>query len=140
MSESLGSGGSNSSDGGGSISTNGGVGDGQSTLSGAVEQADKASRDAASSVVLSGDIDWDLLRDDLRRLALNAHALHVTSLHLRLNHLQPGDLSVMGFLQLGNLRVPLVLHMPGALDPAKPDQGDGEVDYRPYPCECCLGG
>ena len=131
MSDSFGSGGNSSSDGGGTINTTGGVGAGHDTLSGAVEHADKAVRHVASSIVGSGDIDWNLLRDDFSRLAHKLHALNVTSLHLRLNQFEPGDLCIMGFLQLGNLRVPLTLHMPGAFDPAKADERDSQQDDSP---------
>ena len=82
MSDNEGLAGNSSSDGGGAISAAGGVGVGQTTLSGAIEQADKAIRDMASAIIFGGDIDWDLFRDDLRRLTNGLDALDKLCLHL----------------------------------------------------------
>ncbi len=75
MSDSDGLAGNSSSNGGGVSSDGGGIGAGQTTLSGAVEQADKAIRDMASAIIFSGDIDLDLFGDALRRLADGLDAL-----------------------------------------------------------------
>ena len=82
MSDNDGLAGNSSSNGGGVINDDGAVGAGHTTLSGAVEQADKAIRDKASAIIFGGDIDWDLFRDDLRRLTNGLDALDKLCLHL----------------------------------------------------------
>ena len=104
MSDSDGLAGNSSSNGGGVSSDTGGVGAGHTTLSGAVEQADKAIRDMASAIIFGGDIDWNLLRDDLRRLADGLDALDKLSLDLRARHRKPTDLDVMRLLDQSALR------------------------------------
>jgi len=126
MSDSDGLGGSSSSNGGGVSSDGGGIVAGHTTLSGAVEQADKAIRNMASAVIFGGDIDWNLLRDDLRRLADGLDALDKLCLNLRRVYCEPTDLR---FVRLPNgsvLQVPTYLDMPGAFDPAKAENGDSQ--------------
>ena len=60
MSDNDGLAGNSSSNGGGVINDGGAVGAGHTTLSGAVEQADKAIRDSAASIIGCSDIEWNL--------------------------------------------------------------------------------
>lgn len=137
MSDSDGLAGNSSSNGGGVINDGGAVGAGHTTLSGAVEQADKAIRDMASAVIFGGDIDWNLLRNDLRRLANGLDALDKLCLNLRRVYCEPTDLRFVRLLDGSVLQVPPDLHMPGAFDPAKAEnggtqEGDGSEPYQ-YP-------
>lgn len=137
MSDNEGLAGNSSSNGGGVINDGGAVGAGHTTLSGAVEQADKAIRDMASAVIFGGDIDWNLLRNDLRRLANGLDALDKLCLNLRRVYCEPTDLRFVRLLDGSVLQVPPDLHMPGAFDPAKAEnsgtqEGDGSEPYQ-YP-------
>lgn len=137
MSDNDGLAGNSSSNGGGVINDGGAVGAGHTTLSGAVEQADKAIRDMASAVIFGGDIDWNLLRNDLRRLANGLDALDKLCLNLRRVYCEPTDLRFVRLLDGSVLQVPPDLHMPGAFDPAKAEnggtqEGDGSEPYQ-YP-------
>lgn len=137
MSDNEGLAGNSSSNGGGVINDGGAVGAGHTTLSGAVEQADKAIRDMASAVIFGGDIDWNLLRNDLRRLANGLDALDKLCLNLRRVYCEPIDLRFVRLLDGSVLQVPPDLHMPGAFDPAKAEnsgtqEGDGSEPYQ-YP-------
>ena len=128
MSDNDGLAGNSSSNGGGVINDGGAVGAGHTTLSGAVEQADKAIRDMASAVIFGGDIDWNLLRNDLRRLANGLDALDKLCLNLRRVYCEPTDLRFVRLLDGSVLQVPPDLHMPGAFDPAKAENGDSQED------------
>jgi len=137
MPDSDGLAGSSSSNGGGIISDAGGVGAGHTTLSGAVEQADKAIRDMASAVIFGGDIDLNLFRYDLRRLSDGLDALDKLCLNLRRMYCEPTNLRFMRLLDGSSLQIPLDLNMPGAFDPAKAEnggtqEGDGSEPYQ-YP-------
>lgn len=103
MSDSDGLAGSSSSNGGGVINDAGGVGVGHTTLSGAVEQADKAIRDKASAIIFGGDIDWDLFRDDLRRLTNGLDALDKLCLHLGSRNREAIDLAFIRLLGKSDL-------------------------------------
>lgn len=131
MSDNDGLGGSSSSNGGGVSSDGGGIGAGHTTLSGAVEQADKAIRDMTSAVIFGGDIDWNLLRYDLRRLAYRLDALNELCLNLRRVYCEPANLRFVRSLDGGLLRVPPDLNMPGAFDPAKAENGDSQEGDGP---------
>lgn len=128
MSDSDGLAGSSSSNGGGVISDAGGVGAGQTTLSGAVEQADKAIRNMASAVIFGGDIDWNLFDQRFRSLLDVFHPLDVSSFDLRLDQLQPGIFCVSCLLNRCYLRVCEDLNMPGAFHPAITENGDSQED------------
>ena len=134
MSDNDGLAGNSSSNGGGVINDGGAVGAGHTTLSGAVEQADKAIRDMASAVIFGGDIDWNLLRNDLRRLANGLDALDKLCLNLRRVYCEPTDLRFVRLLDGSVLQVPPDLHMPGAFDPAKAENGGSQEDdgSEPY--------
>lgn len=98
MSDSDGLAGNSSSNGGGVISDAGGVGVGHITLSGAVEQADKAIRDMASAIIFGGNINFDLFRDDLRRLADGLDALNKLCLHHCARESEATNLRIMELL------------------------------------------
>ena len=132
MSDSDGLAGSNSSDGGGVINAAGGVGAGHTTLSGAVEQADKAIRDMASAIIFGGDIDWNLLRNDLRRLSNGLDALDKLCLNLSADERKSADFEIMRLLTRGRLDVPLGLNMAGAFDPTVTEDGGRQEDDCPY--------
>lgn len=131
MSDSDGLAGSSSSNGGGIISDAGGVGAGQTTLSGAVEQADKAIRNMASAVIFGGDIDLNLFRYDLRRLSDGLDALDKLCLNLRRMYCEPTDLRFMRLLDGSILQIPLDLNMPGAFDPPVAEDGGSQKDDSP---------
>jgi hypothetical protein len=131
MSDNDGLGGSSSSNGGGISSDGGGIGAGHTVLSGAVEQADKAIRDMASAIIFGGDIDWNLLRNDLRRLANGLDALDKLCLNLRRVYCEPTDLRFVRLLDGSILQVPADLNPTGAFDPAKAENGDSQEDNRP---------
>lgn len=131
MSDNDGLAGSSSSNGGGVSSDAGGVGAGQTTLSGAVEQADKTVRDSATSVIGCSDIDWNLFRDDLRRLADSASALYVTRLDFSFDQQEPAHFRVVLFRDLCGLSVPLSFYFSGPLDPAVAEDGDSQQDDSP---------
>ena len=101
MSDSDGLAGSSSSNGGGVINGAGGVGAGHTTLSGAIEQADKAIRDMASAIIFGGDIDWDLFRDDLRRLTNGLDALDKLCLHHCARRSEAADLRIQELIRSG---------------------------------------
>ena len=126
MSDSDGLAGSSSSNGGGVINDAGGAGVGQTTLSGAVEQADKAIRDMASAIIFGGDIDLNLFRYDLRRLSDGLDALDKLCLDLRRIYCEPTNLRFMRLLDGSILQIPLDLNMPGAFDPAIGENGDSQ--------------
>lgn len=126
MSDNDGLAGNSSSNGGGVINDGGAVGAGHTTLSGAVEQADKAIRDSAASVVGFSDIDWNLFDHRFRSLLDVFHPLDISSLNLRLDQLQPGIFCVSCLLNSRHLRVREDLRMPGAFDPAKAENGDSQ--------------
>lgn len=126
MSDSDGLGGSSSSNGGGVISDGGGTGAGHTTLSGAVEQADKAIRDMASAVIFGGDIDLDFFSNDLRRLADGLDALNKFCLHHSARKRESAYLGSDGFISLEALLRPHRLDVPGAFHPAKAENGDSQ--------------
>lgn len=131
MSDNDGLGGSSSSNGGGVSSDAGGIGAGHTTLSGAVEQADKAIRDSAASVVVSRDINWNLLNDSLRNAARYLAALDVSSLDFRFDKCETGNFSVVCSLNLGGLTLPFRLDLTGAFHPAKAENGDSQEGDGP---------
>lgn len=131
MSDNDGLAGNSSSNGGGVINDGGAVGAGHTTLSGAVEQADKAIRDSAASVVGFSDIDWNLFDHRFRSLLDVFHPLDISSLNLRLDQLQPGIFCVSCLLNSRHLRVCEDLRMPGAFDPAKAENGDSQEGGGP---------
>lgn len=126
MSDNEGLAGSSSSNGGGVINDSGAVGAGHTTLSGAVEQADKAIRDMTSAVIFGSNINWNLFRNDLRRLADGLDALDKLSLNLRRVYCEPTNISVMCSLDGNVLNLPPELRMPGAFDPAKAENGGSQ--------------
>ena len=137
MSDSDGLAGNSSSNGGGVINDGGAVGAGHTTLSGAVEQADKANGNITASVIFGGDIDWNLFDQRFRSLLDVFHPLDVFSFDLRLDQLQAGIFCVSCLVNRRYLRVCEDLHMPGAFHPAKAEnggtqEGDGSEPYQ-YP-------
>lgn len=130
MSDSDGLGGNSSSDGGGVISDAGAVGAGHTTLSGAVEQADKAIRDSTTRVIGGSDIDWNLFCDDLRSLTDILFTLNEARLYLRFDRLEASNLGVVYEFTLGGLTLPLQLDMTGAFDPAIRENGGSQEDDR----------
>ncbi len=131
MSDSDGLGGSSSSNGGGVSSDAGGIGAGHTTLSGAVEQADKAIRDSAASIIGCSDIEWNLFCDDLGRLAHKLDAFNITRFDLCLDQQEPTDFRVVLFRDFGGLSLPLLCHFAGAFDPAKAENGDSQEGDGP---------
>lgn len=130
MSDNDGLAGNSSSNGGGVISDGGAVGAGHTTLSGAVEQADKAIRDMASAIIFGGDIDLDLFGDDLRRLTHGLNALDKLRLYHCARESEARNLSVMELFDRSRRCFPLRLYSSGAFDPAKAkndgsQEGDG---------------
>lgn len=128
MSDSDGLAGNSSSNGGGVINDGGAVGAGHTTLSGAVEQADKAIRDSAASVIGGSDIDWNLFCNDLRRLTDVLFTLDEACLHLRFDRLNAGNLGVVSTFTYRGLPVPLDLRGVCAFDPAKAENGGTQED------------
>ena len=101
MSDNEGLAGNSSSNGGGVINDGGAVGAGHTTLSGAVEQADKANGNITASVIFGGDIDLDLFRDDLRRLTHGLDALDKLSLHHCARRSEAADLRIQELIRSG---------------------------------------
>mgnify|MGYP000971826671 CR=1 FL=1 len=128
MSDSDGLAGSSSSNGGGVINDAGGAGVGQTTLSGAVEQADKAIRDSAASVVGLSDIEWYLFCDHLSRMLNRLDSFNVTDLDLCLGQGKTAHLSIMRPSKLSGFLRPFHLDMSGAFDPAIGENGDSQED------------
>lgn len=126
MSDNDGLAGNSSSNGGGVINDGGAVGAGHTTLSGAVEQADKAIRDSAASVVGLSDIEWYLFCDRLGRMLNRLEAFNVTNLDLSLGQGKTAHLSIMRPFEPCGLTLPLRLDVPGAFDPAKAENGDSQ--------------
>ena len=126
MSDNDGLAGNSSSNGGGVINDDGAVGAGHTTLSGAVEQADKAIRDSAASIIGCSDIEWDLFCDDLGRLAHKLDAFNVTDLDLCLGQGKTAHLSIVRPTKFSGLLRPFHLDMPGAFDPAKAENGGSQ--------------
>ena len=131
MSDNDGLAGNSSSNGGGVINDGGAVGAGHTTLSGAVEQADKAIRDSAASVIGCSDIDWNLFCDDLGRLAHKLDAFNVTDLDLCLGQGKTAHLSIVRPTKFSGLLRPFHLDLPGAFDPAKAENGDSQEGGGP---------
>lgn len=126
MSDNDGLAGNSSSNGGGVINDGGAVGAGHTTLSGAVEQADKAIRDSAASIIGCSDIDWNLFCDDLARLADKLDAFDISCLDLSFDLQDPTHLRVMCFRDFGRLKLPFVFHARRAFDPAKAENGGSQ--------------
>ena len=131
MSDSDGLAGSSSSNGGGVINGAGGVGAGHTTLSGAVEQADKAIRDSAASVVGLSDIEWYLFCDHLSRMLNRLDSFNVTDLDLCLGQGKTAHLSIMRPSKFSGLLRPFHLDMPGAFHPAIAENGDSQEGNGP---------
>lgn len=131
MSDNDGLAGNSSSNGGGVINDGGAVGAGHTTLSGAVEQADKAIRDSAASVVGFSDIDWNLFCDDLGRLAHKLDALDKLRLHHCARESEARNRRIRDLLGGSRLAVPPRLSGFCAFDPAKAENGDSQEGGGP---------
>lgn len=123
MSDNDGLAGSSSSNGGGVNSDGGGVGAGHTTLSGAVEQADKAIRDSAASIVGWRDIVRNLFDDHLSGLPDKLDPFDVLRFDLCLNESETGYFCIASFLKGGRLSFKLHLDMPRTLDPTEAEHG-----------------
>ena len=131
MSDNDGLAGNSSSNGGGVINDGGAVGAGHTTLSGAVEQADKAIRDSAASIIGCSDIEWYLFCDHLSRMLNRLDSFNVTDLDLCLGQGKTAHLSIVRPTKFSGLLRPFHLDLPGAFDPAKAENGDSQEGGGP---------